>query len=116
MNSAEVLARRARPAATDVSGSVLVVGDVVEPGDDLAVLVGFLHGNVSHEPGGGGSVPVLLAGLDVDHVARTDLLDPAATSCDESDAVCDVQRLTLRVVVPGGAGTGREPHVGAAEG
>src|SRR4051794_4214751 len=30
-----------------------------EPGDDFTVLIGFLHGDVGHEPVWGGSVPVL---------------------------------------------------------
>ena len=53
---------------------VLLVGDVLEPGHDLAAVVGFLDGDVGHEPAGGGAVPVLLAGLDVDDVAGADLL------------------------------------------
>src|SRR4051812_26314167 len=93
------------PAARG-SGAVLLLGDVVEPGDDFTVLIGFLHGDVGHEPVWGGSVPVLLAGLDVHHVAGADLTDLAAAPCDESDAVCDVQGLALGVVVPGGASTG----------
>ena len=36
------------------SGAVLGVGDVLEPGHDLAVGVGFLDGHVGHEPVGGG--------------------------------------------------------------
>ena len=40
---------------TRLSGrrAVIVSGDVVEPGDDLALLIGFLHGEVRHESGGG---------------------------------------------------------------
>jgi hypothetical protein len=58
---------------------------------------------------------VLLARLDVDDIAGADLPDVVA-SCDEPDAVGDVERLALRMVVPGGAGTGREPDVRAADG
>ena len=79
------------------SGSVLLVGDVVEPGHDLAVLVGFLDGDVGHEPVGGGSVPVLLAGLDVDDVAGADLLDAPGARVATADAVGDVEGLALGV-------------------
>ena len=87
-----------------------------EPGDDFAALVGFLHGQVGHEPVRGGAVPVLLAGFDVNDVARADLSDTAGAGGDESDAVGDVQRLAFGVVVPGGARAGGEADVGAADG
>ena len=79
------------------SGAVLLVGDVVEPGHDLAVVVGLLDGDVRHEPVGGGAVPVLLVRLDVDDVAGTDLLDVAAAAGDVPDPVGDVERLALGV-------------------
>jgi hypothetical protein len=56
------------------SGGVFLVGHVFEPGHDLALVVGLLYGDVGHEPAGGGTVPVLLAGLDVDDVPGADLL------------------------------------------
>ena len=68
--------------------------DVVEPGDDLAVLVGLLDGDVGHEAVGGGAVPVLLAGFDVDDVAGADLLD-GRRGGRQADAVGDVQGLAL---------------------
>ena len=43
---------------------------------------------------------VLLAGLDVDHVARADLSDGAAAARHQSDAVSDVEGPTLGVVAP----------------
>jgi hypothetical protein len=81
----------------------------------LTVLVSFLHGNVRHEALGGCPVPVLLTGLDVDHIAGTDLLDIAAATGDKPNAVSDVQGLALRVVVPGSAGARCEPYVSAAD-
>src|SRR4051794_41099714 len=98
------------------SGAVLLVGDVVEPGDDLAVGVGLLDGDVRHEPVGGGAVPVLLARLDVDDVTGADLLHVAASAGDVADAVGDVERLSAGMGVPGGPGAGGEPDVGAADG
>src|SRR5919202_4198176 len=93
---------------------VLLVGHVLQPGHDLSVGVGFLDGDVGHEAVGGRAVPVLLAGFDVDDVAGADLLDAAVPDGDEADAVADVEGLSLRVVVPGGAGAGGEPDVAAA--
>ena len=95
--------------------AVLLVGDVLEPGHDLSVVVGFLDGDVGHEAVRGRAVPVLLAGFDVDDVAGADLLDAAVPGRDEADAVGDVQGLTLRVVMPGGARAGGEPDVCAAD-
>lgn len=95
--------------------SVLGVGDVVEPADNLAVVVGFLHRYVGHESVGGRAVPVVLAGLDVDDVAGADLLWLATSSADQPDAVGDVEGLTLRMVMPGGAGARSEPDVCAAD-
>jgi len=40
---------------------VLVAGDVVEPGHDLTVLIGVLHGDVSHVAVGRRAMPVLVA-------------------------------------------------------
>src|SRR4051812_37065608 len=99
------------------SGSgVVTFGDVFEPGDDLAVVVGFLECDVCHEPAGCGPVPVLFAGLDVDDVAGADLVDLTAAGGDVADAVGDVEGLPQGVVVPGGACAGGESHVGAADG
>src|SRR3954462_8291507 len=103
-----------RPA--QASGEVFVVGDVSEPGDDLSVVVGFLDGDVGHEPVGCGAVPVLLAGFDVAHVAGAHLLGGAAAVGGIGDAVGDIQRLTAGVSVPGGAGARGEADVGAADG
>src|SRR5215211_4811425 len=50
-------------------GAVLLVGDVLAPGDGAAALVGLLHRDVRHEATRGGAVPVVLAGLEVDAVA-----------------------------------------------
>src|SRR3954454_6390143 len=96
------------------SGSVFLVSHVLEPGHDLPVAVGLLDGDVRHEPVGRRSVPVLFARLDIDHVAGADLLYLTAAAGDIADAVGDVERLPLGVVMPGGAGAGGESHVGTA--
>src|SRR3954451_7919113 len=104
-----------RPSPPSSLGAVFLVGDVVEPGHDLTVLVGFLDGDVGHESVGGRAVPVLLTGLDVDDIAGTDLLDGSPAGGDVADAVGDVEGLALRVVVPGSASARREPDVATAD-
>lgn len=44
-------------------------------------------------------MPVFLAGLDVNHVTGTDLLDLAVPAGDKPDAVSNLQRLALGMVV-----------------
>jgi hypothetical protein len=58
---------------------VLLVSDVLAPGDRAAALVVLLHGDVDHEAVRGGAVPVALAGLEEDTVAGADRLDRAAS-------------------------------------
>src|SRR6266550_3005202 len=85
-------------------GGVLVVADVAAPGDGAAGVVVLLHGDVDHQSVGRGAVPVVFAGLEEDAVAGADDLDGAAFALAESDAFGDVDRLAVRVDVPGGAG------------
>ena len=89
---------------------VLLVGDVLAPGDRAAAVVVLLHGDVDHEAVRGGAVPVVLAGLEEDAVAGADLLDRAALALAAADALGDEDRLAVRVGVPGGAGAGGEVH------
>src|SRR5581483_9846256 len=89
---------------------VLLVGDVLAPGDRAARFVGLLHRDVGHEGAGGGAVPVLLAGLEVDAVAGADQLDRPAAALAAPDALGDVDRLPERMGVPGGPRAGREVH------
>jgi hypothetical protein len=65
---------------------------------------------VDHEAVQGGAVPVVLARLEEDSVARADGLDRATFALAEADALGDEDRLAVRVGVPGGAGAGREVH------
>src|SRR4051794_35875971 len=44
--------------------AVLLVGDVLAPGDGAAGLVLLLHGDVGHEAVRGGAVPIVLARLE----------------------------------------------------
>ena len=53
-------------------------------------------------------MPVPFTGREPDHIALGDLLDRAAFALDPSAAEGDDQRLTRRMGVPGGAGTGFE--------
>src|SRR5205085_3078706 len=89
---------------------VLLVSDVLAPGDRAAGLVVLLHGDVDHEAVRGGAVPVVLAGLEEDAVAGADDLDRAAFALAESGTLGDEDRLAVRVGVPGGSGAGGEVH------
>jgi hypothetical protein len=84
------------------------------PGDGGAGVAVLLHGDVGHEPVRGGSVPVVLAGLEEDSVAGADDLDWAALSLAEAGAFGEVDRLAVGVGVPGGAGAGVKCTAAAA--
>ena len=102
MRAASVPVRDEVEVASAAEGGrfgVLDVGDVVAPGDDVAVLVGLLHGDVGHEAGWGGAVPVVLAGLEEDAVAGADDLDGAALAPAKADALGDEDGLTVGVGV-----------------
>ena len=72
--------RSEAPRSAVVRGrdAVLLVADVLAPGDRAAGLVVLLHGEVDHEAVRGGAVPVVLAGLEEDAVAGADDLDRPA--------------------------------------
>jgi len=70
---------------------VFLVGDVPSPGDGGPGVVLLLHGDVDREPVRGGSVPVVLTGLEEDSVAGADDLDSAAVSLAEADSFGDVE-------------------------
>src|SRR4051812_10671299 len=89
---------------------------MLAPRDRAARVVVLLHGEVDHEAVGGGAVPVVLAGLEEDAVAGADLFNRAAFALAAADALGDVDRLAVRVGVPGGARTGREVHERGGEG
>src|SRR5215207_2290974 len=71
-------------------GAVLLVAD-------------FLHRYVGHEAVGGGSVPVVLAGLEEHPVVWADDLDLSAVELAEADALGDVDGLAVGVGVPSGS-------------
>ncbi len=74
------------------------------PRDWTAGVVDLLDGDVDHEPVGCGTVPVVLAGLEEDSDAGSDLFDRGAFALAAADAFGDEDRLAVRVGVPGGAG------------
>jgi hypothetical protein len=83
--SASRFARRLRRG-----GAVLIVGDVFAPGRCVAVLIDLDHRHVGHETVGGGTVPVVLAGLEEHAVAGADDLDrTAATTIIREGAAAD---------------------------
>src|SRR3954454_10410632 len=90
------------------ASGVLLVADVFAPGDRAARVVDLLHREMGHEAVGRGAVPVVLAGLEIDAVARADDLDRAALSLAQPHSLGDEDRLPEGVGVPGGAGAGGE--------
>src|SRR4051812_41466145 len=64
---------------------VLVVADLFEPVDGLAVEL-LLDGDMAHRRGWAGAVPVLFAGREPDHVARPDVFDRPALALSPAAA------------------------------
>src|SRR4029077_15929451 len=77
-------------------GVVLLVRDVLEPGDVLAVEM-FLQRDVHHRGVGTGAVPVLFSGRDPHGVAGADFPHWAAPQGHPPDAGDDVQGLADRM-------------------
>src|SRR5436190_775763 len=100
---------------TSALARVLGVAHMLSPLDDVSPVVGLLEGDVGHEPVRSGAVPVVLAGLEEDAVAGTDLLDRAAHAPAEPDALGDPDRLAPRMRMPRGSGARREVHDGGAD-
>lgn len=82
-------------------GGVLLVGDVLEPGHDLAVVVGFLGGDVRHNRPAVAPCQCSSPGSMWATSPGADLVRLTAASGDVPDAVGDVERLALGVVMPG---------------
>src|SRR5579875_1992699 len=96
--------------------AVLLVGHVPAPGDDLARVILLLHGQVGHETGRHGTVPVILAGLEVHPVTWSDELDLSALTLTQPEALSYEDRLAAGMRVPGGPGTRREVNQRRGEG
>ena len=65
---------------------------------------------MAHEAVWRRTVPVVLARFEEDAVSRLEDLDGPASALGAADALEDVDRLAVRVRVPGGARAGREVH------
>jgi hypothetical protein len=81
-------------AGVGASAVVLVVADVVAPVGGGVLVVDLVECEMDHQSVGGGAVPVLLVGLDVDAVAGLDDLDGAAAALAQADALGDEQALS----------------------
>ena len=90
--SAEVFSGRSAAEGGQGSG-VLFVGDRLQPGSAVTVAVADHQGQVGHEVGVGGAVPVLLTGQALDGLTGADTHDVAVAGADQADAVGDVQGL-----------------------
>src|SRR5581483_2156589 len=80
--------------------SVLLVGDVLEPVDRLAIEL-LLHGDVRHGRAGRGAVPVLFAGGKPHDVTGANLFNRSAPALDAAAPGGHDQRLAERMSVPG---------------
>src|SRR5579884_3746663 len=90
------------------TAEVIVLADVLAPGDGVALLVDLLHRDVHHEAVRRRAVPVLLLRLEEHTVAGADLLHRAALALTASHALGDEDRLSQRMGVPRGPRGGRE--------
>src|SRR5262245_42324360 len=88
---------------------ILLVGDVLEP-DDMLAVERFLEGNVNHLAVRSGAVPVLLVRREPHRVARPDLADRAAPGLHQPGSGNDRQGLAERMGVPSGPGARLEGH------
>jgi hypothetical protein len=73
--------------------AVLLVADVLAPGDGAAGVVNFLHSHVGHEAIRRRSVPVVLIGLEVDGFPWPNLLYPSAAALAKAESFGDMNRL-----------------------
>jgi hypothetical protein len=80
-------------------GGVLLVADMLAPSRRVSGVVDFLDRQMVMKRGG--AVPVFSARLEEDAVAGTDHLDLPAAALAEADALGDVDRLAVRVRLPG---------------
>jgi hypothetical protein len=92
--------------------SVLLVGDMFQPVDGLAVK-SFLNGDVGHGGVGSGAVPMLLSGREPDYVAGMNLFDGTSFMLRPSAACGDDEGLAERVGVPCSPRAGLEGDAGA---
>src|SRR5258707_656957 len=82
------------------AGHVLLVGHFLHPIDRLAVQP-LLYRDVRHGCCRGRAVPVLLTGLEPDHVSRPNAFDRPAPALSHPIPRCHEKRLSERVGVPG---------------
>src|SRR5437764_13932340 len=82
--------------------SVLLVRDVFEPVDRLAVEL-LLDGDVRHRRGRGRAVPVLFARRKPHDITRANLFNRSAPALDAAGPGCHDQCLTQWMGVPGGS-------------
>src|SRR5437588_2651898 len=99
-----------RRAALAACAPVVLVRYLRSPRGVVAALVGLVQRQMRHEVGRCGTVPVVLAGLEANGVAGSDLLRGTAATLDEAHALGHVDHLAVRMGVPRGPRAGREVH------
>src|SRR5580704_4102928 len=88
-----------RAACLLFAGAVLPIADLFHPVDHLAVFL-LLNGDVRHGCSRRGTVPVLLAGGEPDHITGMDLLDRSAFALSPAATSRDDESLTERMGMP----------------
>src|SRR5260221_1016043 len=83
---------------------VLFVADLFHPVDDLAVEL-FLNGNMRHGRGSRGTMPMLLAWREPDHIAGVDLLNGTALPLDPTPTARAHQVPAERIGLPANCST-----------
>src|SRR5260370_16126261 len=102
------MCRKSLQSALRVLG-ILRVAHLLHPIDRTAV-ERLLNRDMAHRGGTGRAVPMFFAGLEPDHVARTDLLDRAALALRPAEPGSDDQGLAERMGVPRGGRSRFEGH------
>ena len=92
--------------------SVLLIADLFQPVDYLAVLL-FLNGDVHHRRGRRGPMPMLLAGRKPDYIAGPNFFDWTGPALGASAASRDDENLAERMRVPGSSRARLEGDAGA---
>src|SRR5438270_11017613 len=96
-------------------GGVFLVRHMITPSSGVSFIVHLLHRDMRHEPVRHRAMPVLLARLKEDTVARPDHLYPVTSPLTKAGAFEDPDRLPVRMLVPRRPRPGGEMHRGSTE-
>src|SRR5271157_1771871 len=81
---------------------------MVAPTDHVSVLVLLLNGDVDHKSVGGGTMPMMLIGLEEDTISWANDLHGTTATLTATHTLDDVDRLSRGMRMPSRAGARRE--------